>query len=437
MTTGSPRSSASVRRRITATTALISAVGMLSLIVVVLLVAWGTTDHEMDQVLSTRLAAVRDATDVVGGLPGAADADDPTFDTSSWVADTAGRLVAGPTVPASLAPTVQRLARGGHGTEEVGRWRVRAAALEPRSDIGTAIVAIDTGPYRSGLGRLIGASVIIGVIVVAGVTLLAGLIVRRALAPVATMTATAVAWSHERPDRRFALGPGRDEITGLASVLDGLLDRVDRAIRAEQRLTAEVAHELRTPLTVMRGEAELGAATPRMRKADRERFERIVAAADDMGAAMTTLLDAARGSGSAATAEVAAVLRAQAGRGGLALPVEVADLPPGLMAAVPAELLARSLAPLIDNAARHGRSVVRLSAERRGERILVAVQDDGDGVPAEVGDVFEPGVRDAGSQGAGLGLALARRLARSVGGDAVVVSRVPAVFGVDVPAAAE
>ncbi|WP_375389703.1 ATP-binding protein [uncultured Amnibacterium sp.] len=437
MTDGSPRSSASVRRRITATTAAISALGMLALIVVVLLVAWRTTDHEMDQVLSTRVAAVRDATDVAGGLPAAADADDPTFDTSSWVADVDGRLVAGPSVPASLGPAIHRLARGGSRTVEVGAWRIRAAPLERGHDSGTAVVAIDTGPYRSGLGRLIGAAVIIGVFVVAGVTLLAGLIVRRALAPVATMTATAVAWSHERPTRRFGLGPGRDEISGLASVLDGLLDRVDRAIRAEQRLTAEVAHELRTPLTVMRGEAELGAATPRLRKADRERFERIVAAADDMGAAMTTLLDAARGSGSTATADVGAVLRAQTTRSGLALPVEVVDAPAGLTAAVPAELLARSLAPLIDNAARHGRTVVRLSAERRGERILVAVQDDGDGVPVEVGDVFEPGVRDAGSQGAGLGLALARRLARSVGGDAVVVSRVPAVFGVDVPAAGE
>ena len=110
-------------------------------------------------------------------------------------------------------------------------------------------------------------------------------------------------------------------------------------------------------------------------------------------------------------------------------------MPPGLTAAVPAELLGRSLAPLIDNAARHGRTFVRLSAERRGDRVVVAVTDDGSGVAEEVGDVFEPGVRDAGSQGAGLGLALARRLARSVGGDAVLVSRVPAVFAIDVPAA--
>jgi signal transduction histidine kinase len=435
MTDGRLRSSASVRRRLTAATAAISSGGMLVLIVVVLLVAWRTTDHEMDQVLDTRLAAVRDTVEVVAGAPRVSDPDDPTFDTSNWIADPSGRLVAGPRVPGALRSTVSRLAHDGDGVIEVGAWRLSAEPLRTGSDVGRAIVAIDTGPYRSGLGRLIAASVITGVVVVAGVTLLAGLIVRRALAPVAAMTATAVAWSHERPDRRFGLGRPRDEITGLAAVLDGLLDRVDRAIRAEQRLTAEVAHELRTPLTVMRGEAELGAATPRLRRAERERFDRIVAAADDMSAAMTTLLDAARGSGSAATSDVAGVLAMQASRPGLPLPVRVEPVPVGLTAAAPAELLGRTLAPLIDNAARHGRSVVRLAAEQRGDRVVVTVQDDGDGVQETVGDVFEPGVRDARSEGAGLGLALARRLARSVGGDAVLVSRTPAVFGIVVPVA--
>ena len=436
MTDGTLRSSASVRRRLVAVTAAISTIGMLVLVVVVLLVAWGTTDHEMDQVLETRVAAVRDAASVVGGQPTVADPDDPTFDTSNWIANPAGELVAGPKVPSGLRTLVARLAHGGSGVVEEGAWRLQAAPLRPGSDVGRVVVAIDTGPYRSGLGRLIAASVVTGAIVVAGVSLLAGLIVRRALAPVAAMTATAVAWSHERPDRRFGLGSARDEITGLAAVLDGLLDRVDRAIRAEQRLTAEVAHELRTPLTVMRGEAELGVATPRLRKAERERFERIVAAADDMGSAMTTLLDAARGSGSTATADVGAVLTSLAARGGLALPIQVAPTATGLIAAVPADVLGRALGPLVENAARYGRTAVRLSAQRQGDRVAVTVEDDGAGVQEEVGDVFEPGVRDSASEGAGLGLALARRLARSVGGDAVLVSRAPAVFGVVVPAAA-
>jgi signal transduction histidine kinase len=150
---------------------------------------------------------------------------------------------------------------------------------------------------------------------------------------------------------------------------------------------------------------------------------------------MTTLLDAARGSGSTATADVGDVLATVAARGGLALPVAVGPVGEGLVAAVPADVLGRALAPLVDNAARHGRSTVRLSAQREGDRIAVSVEDDGAGVPEEVGDVFEPGVRDASSEGAGLGLALARRLARSVGGDAVLVSRAPAVFRVVVPIA--
>ncbi|GAA2752581.1 sensor histidine kinase [Amnibacterium kyonggiense] len=437
MTDGELRSSASVRRRLTATTAAIISIGMIALVVVVLLVAWRTTDHEMDQVLDTRVAAVRDAAEVVRGKPVVADADDPTFDTSNWVADPDGTLIAGPNVPSAIRAEVNRLARGENGVVEVDSWRLRGAALRPGADVGRVVVAIDTGPYRSGLGRLVAASIVTGLVVVAGVTLLAGLIVRRALAPVATMTATAVAWSHERPDRRFGLGAPKDEITGLAAVLDGLLDRVDRAIRAEQRLTAEVAHELRTPLTVMRGEAELGAATPRLRKAERERFERIVAAADEMGSAMTTLLDAARGSGSAATADVSAVLATVAARTGLALPIVVDEPDEELVAAVPADLLGRALAPLVDNAARYGRTAVHLAAERDGDRIAVSVTDDGDGVREGVGDVFEPGVRDPASEGAGLGLALARRLARSVGGDAVLVSRKPAVLRVVVPAATE
>ena len=380
MTDGTLRSSASVRRRLVAATAAISTVGMLVLVVVVLLVAWGTTDHEMDQVLETRVAAVRDAAEVVAGQPKVVRPGRPHLRHLQLDRRPRGRLVAGPKVPRELRAVVARLAHGGVGIVEEGAWRLQAAPLRPGADVGRVVVAIDTGPYRSGLGRLIAASVVTGVIVVAGVTLLAGLIVRRALAPVAAMTATAVAWSHERPDRRFGLGAPRDEITGLAAVLDGLLDRVDRAIRAEQRLTAEVAHELRTPLTVMRGEAELGASTPRLRKAERERFERIVAAADDMGSAMTTLLDAARGSGSTATADVGdrAVVARRAAAGSRCRS-RSAPAATGLVAAVPADVLGRALGPLVENAARHGRTAVRLSAQRQGDHVTVTVEDDGDG----------------------------------------------------------
>jgi signal transduction histidine kinase len=88
-----------------------------------------------------------------------------------------------------------------------------------------------------------------------------------------------------------------------------------------------------------------------------------------------------------------------------------------------ADLTVQMLVPLISNAARYGRSRVRLSVSRDGESVAFRVTDDGPGLREdELESVFEPGVRgDAanGAPGAGLGLALSRRLARAAGGDVV------------------
>jgi signal transduction histidine kinase len=93
-------------------------------------------------------------------------------------------------------------------------------------------------------------------------------------------------------------------------------------------------------------------------------------------------------------------------------------------AGVDARILDRILAPLLDNAVRYAASCVTIQVARVAERVVVRVLDDGPGLPSDLGDaVFEPGRRGAADndhQGAGLGLALARRLARSAGGDLVI-----------------
>jgi signal transduction histidine kinase len=152
---------------------------------------------------------------------------------------------------------------------------------------------------------------------------------------------------------------------------------VRAALLAEQRLTAELAHELRTPLTALQGSADL-ALLRGISDADlTEDLREIAAAARRLGSVMATLLDDA-------------------------------DRPrPG---AERAETVLQALAPLVDNALHHASSPVR-----------VTVEDDGPGVDAGV-DVFAAG-ETARADGHGLGVPIARRLARSVGGEVELAGR--------------
>jgi two-component system heavy metal sensor histidine kinase CusS len=97
----------------------------------------------------------------------------------------------------------------------------------------------------------------------------------------------------------------------------------------------------------------------------------------------------------------------------------VAD--PQLNAGVPPTLLERIVSPLLDNALRYAGSHVTVVAVRQPDGIRVDVTDDGPGVPPSfAGQLFQPGRRADpadGHGGADLGLPLARRLARSAGGE--------------------
>jgi signal transduction histidine kinase len=243
------------------------------------------------------------------------------------------------------------------------------------------------------------------------------------------MTRQAADWSEHDLGRRFALGPARDELTQLASTLDGLLERLGASLRHEQRLSAEISHELRTPLANITGEAQYALRHGRPSEESRATLEHILQGARQLGRTLDTLMAAARaqldprGRTSDARAIAQAAVASVDGQG-LELQVRAPERP--VPVAVEPELVARILAPLIENAARHARHSIQIRIEPQGKMVALIVEDDGPGVPDDLREeIFEPGHPGGGaalatapvSQGAGLGLALCRRLARTAGGD--------------------
>src|SRR5207248_3046374 len=106
--------------------------------------------------------------------------------------------------------------------------------------------------------------------------------------------------------------------------------------------------------------------------------------------------------------------------------------------AIDGDLAERILLLLIENACRHGRTRATVEVSRNGTTVTVAVTDDGKGVPeSQRASIFEPGVigeHASGGSDAGLGLTLARRLARSAGGEITAEPGTGGHFVVQLPA---
>lgn len=378
---------------------------------------------------------IRDGRVIVRETP-----NDVELDRSSWVLEGQRVVERPPSVSVTLDRRAVALGREGRAAEVEGpndtRLLVRPLAERDGSaPVGAVVVAAST----TSLERL-QQEVLVGSFVLAALTLLAGWFAIRsavdgALRPVAHMTSAAEEWGAHDLDRRFDLGPARDELTGLAATLDHLLARIASSRRHEQRFAEDAAHELRTPVARLRGEAELalGATGP---DADGRRvaaLRTVVAETEELERALQVLMDVARRS--AAGGDSGVDVRVLAESFTDVTVVASHDLP---RAEGDPEIVRRALAPLVENAQRHRATTVSIELAAAHGRVRATVRDDGPGLDPALGErVFEPGVQGSGEAGgAGLGLPLARRLARACGGDVTAGEGPGGCFVLELPAAA-
>jgi two-component system, OmpR family, osmolarity sensor histidine kinase EnvZ len=214
----------------------------------------------------------------------------------------------------------------------------------------------------------------------------------------------------------FIKPEGALEVRQAAMAFIRMRERIERQIRQRTEMLAGVSHDLRTPLTRMKLELALLGEDPAAAelKSDVAEMERLV----------NLYLDFARGEGTETTvetdiAELIEDVAAATRREGTPLSL---DRISEMVLPVRPNALRRCLANLIANARHYGRQVW-LSSVTVPDGVDILIDDDGPGIPAaERERVFQPftrldASRNPSTGGVGLGLTIARDVARSHGGD--------------------
>lgn len=273
------------------------------------------------------------------------------------------------------------------------------------------------------------------------VSVLTWLLAGSALRPVEALRRQASQITEGDLSERLPVPETGDELATLATTLNDLLARLERAFEHERRFVDDASHELRTPLGILKTELDLALRRSRTKEeleaailSASEESERLNRIAEDL----LVLARTDRGrlplrkvplQAESLVRRVADRFRHQADQQGIRLD---AAAPPGLGAAGDPARLEQALGNLIANALAHtptgGHIAVAATANGNGELVL-SVSDSGPGFPeAFIGKAFDPFTRaDIGRSrrdgGAGLGLAIVKGVAEAHGGSAVASNR--------------
>lgn len=263
---------------------------------------------------------------------------------------------------------------------------------------------------------------------------------RRALTPIDHLAVAARRITAERLHERLNAPNPKDEIGRLTAVINDTFARLESSFDQLRRFTADASHELRTPLAIVRGIGEAAVAERRSPAEYEEAIGSMLEEVDRMTSLVDTLLRLSHGDAGTIrlsrepldlgqlAREVAASLAILAEERSQSIAFNVAE---GVVVPVDRLVLREALTNILDNAVKYSprQSTILVRVERHSDHALVAVADQGPGIPPEHRDrifhrffrVDEARTRDRG--GAGLGLAIAKWAVELHGGQISVVER--------------
>ena len=304
-----------------------------------------------------------------------------------------------------------------------GAMMIRPDAVTPvLAVVVTSLKDLDRRVNALRTGLMIGGPLGVGVL-----GILSWLIIGRSLRPVEAMRREVVAIAHTTLDRRVPEPQVQDEVGRLARTMNEMLDRLERAAKAQRRFVSDASHELRSPLTSMRAQLEVALAHP-----DRADWQTV--AQDTLEESLRMqhlideLLDLARMDeqdsdsyiGSQELLDLDDIVFAEVKRANNRK-VRTEGVSAGRVRGNP-DQLRRVLRNLLDNAERYARSEIRIWLETVHDRVILVVEDDGPGIPVQERErIFARFARGEESRsrregGVGLGLAVVRGIVVRHGG---------------------
>lgn len=274
---------------------------------------------------------------------------------------------------------------------------------------------------------------------------------RMALRPVTEMAAAARAIEGYEPGSRLPAYEADDELGELCHSFNALLDRLGESMERQQRFTGDASHQLRTPLTSLQGHVDLALRQGRPPEEYRRVLSLVQSKTRDLRRIVDGLMFLSRADAEARRPaleeiELDAWLReyldAWPGPRRCDIVYE-SDAAASRRVLVHPPLLGELLNNLLDNAAKYSppNTPIKVRLSHHDDEVACSVSDLGQGIaPADLPRVFEPffrteAARLRGSQGVGLGLSVAARIADAFGGRLTAESTLGqgAVFTVELP----
>jgi signal transduction histidine kinase len=311
--------------------------------------------------------------------------------------------------------------------------------LQGKAKGSTLVLFRWIGPNLRSLARLDNALIAFVVLGFLGTAAILAGAVARALKPVEEVTLLAERVEATDLSGRVQVATGGEEFRRLTAVINSLLERLDRAFRAQKRLIADAAHELKTPTAVLVGEAQ-EALRPEASPGElRDSLETIEKVSLGLAREVDGLLQLARGDGAlpgrqsatdlGAVASLAVAAAEPLGAARHVRCVFAQDGPAWVLG--DREGLFRLASNLVSNGVTYTEAgtTVEVEVGSRNGQAYLEVRDRGPGVaPEERSRIFERFVRLESArarnpEGSGLGLAIVEQVARAHNGKVEIDDR--------------